>query len=234
LICIYLPDLSPETELFQVIGDEYIHLRAFRANPGDLILVSNGKGLLIEAEIISSDKKKIEIRKTVIKCNLNENPNLISIAVGILENRDRFEFALEKSVESGISCFIPLLAEFSNKKRINSERLKSKAIAAIKQSNQAFLPDIYESITLSELMMLFKDFDSIIVCDGNGESLESMNIEGSILILVGPEGGFSDKELKMLRDTGKCKLLKLGTNILRTETAVTQVLGIINYHKSRT
>jgi 16S rRNA (uracil1498-N3)-methyltransferase len=228
LICIYLPDATADMDSYQVGGDEFKHLRAFRANQGDMILVSNGDGLLLQAEITGSDKKKIDIQKSRILINLKKNTNPISIAVGILENRDRLEFALEKSVESGISSFIPLLTEYSNKKHINSERLKSKAIAAIKQSNQAFLPKIEDHQTLPELVKQFNLYENIIVCDGNGDKFEGMKTDGRILILVGPEGGFSEKELQMLNETGKCKFLRLGVNILRTETAVTQVLGLLN------
>jgi 16S rRNA (uracil1498-N3)-methyltransferase len=184
---------------------------------------------MIRAELISFDKKQCEIQRISIISHLNVNPNKISIAVGILENRDRFEFALEKAVESGISSFIPLITEYSNRRNINQFRLRSKAISAIKQSNQAFLPAIEEIQTIDELLLRFGENNNIIVCDGSGERGEILISDGYTLILVGPEGGFSENELAKLRESGYCKFLNLGTNILRTETAVAQALGLINY-----
>jgi 16S rRNA (uracil1498-N3)-methyltransferase len=229
--CIYYPELNRTSKEVTISGKQAYHLKALRLNVGDSLFLTNGKGVLAEVLIIKIQKDNY----TIDVKNINENYGELSVALGlaipILDNRERFEFALEKAIELGISDFYPIITKYTQKKIINIERLKQKAIAAIEQCKRSVLPNIHEPIRLQELLKLNSPYEQFIISDMDGEYLQD-NVPSTplrmSLIFVGPEGGFSDDELELFHSDARCSFIKLSSRRLRAETAAITVLGIIS------
>lgn len=224
--CIYLPELSLNETFIKIPDSEFRHIRALRLKKNDNIMITNGKGIICLASINKLIKNECVIEiKTIIEENNCELNRKISLAIGILQDRDRFEFALEKAVELGISEFIPLITDFTQKNKINLERLQSKAIAAIKQCKRSVLPRIHQPVKLDEDLKF--NYDCIILADIGGFKPKLEENYKSILYVVGPEGGFSDRELAIFLKKNTIRW-NLGNRRLRAETAAIVGLSYLN------
>lgn len=223
--CIYLPNLDDKSFTLDISESESQHLKALRIKDGERILITNGKGKMCIAKIYKDDKYKFNaIVENFFDDFYNETKKRIGLGIGILNDRERFEFALEKAIELGISDFYPLITDYTQKKIVNSQRLKQKAISAMKQSKRSVLANIYEPIKINDINKL--NFEKIIVADENGNKPILYMDATSILLLVGPEGGFSSNEIKLLENQNAEKW-KLANRRLRSETAAIVALSFL-------
>jgi 16S rRNA (uracil1498-N3)-methyltransferase len=213
--CLYNPDFDENSSSIILSDEEHKHTKALRLKPGDEVLITNGKSISAKCRMIDFSKTQSEFKIIKIFENFNEKEIKLSVALGLLDTKDRFEFALEKCIELGIKEFIPLISDYSSKKRPNISRLETKAIAALKQSKRSSLPKIHEPIELNDLLK--KNNSQIILCDENGNS--DFNKTLNPLLLVGPEGGFSNQEISLIKSKN-ANLLSLGSSRLRAETAL--------------
>ena len=215
-------DLVRENE-FIIEGDEFHHsVNVMRNKPGDIIFVTNGEGLILKSEIISIKKDQLISRIIERKQYENKAKN-IWFCIPILKNPDRLKFAIEKCVELGITNFILFTSKHTIPKKINPEKFKKTALAAMKQSLRAFLPKILSST-----------FDDIIKLDGkpilfhqNSNQIFDGNYEKDKLsyFLFGPEGGIDNDELKSVKESNH---YSLSYNRLRSETAIIKCASLLN------
>jgi len=198
--------------------------RSFRKNIGDLIRITNGEGLLCEAEIVEKGKN---IKVKVISRIIHEPDKLsIHVAISPLKNISRFEWFVEKATELGISQITPVISRYSEKKKINKERLERIIISSMKQSNQCYKPIIND----------VEDYISFISNNNDEKILANMKTDNkldkgfiksnNICLMIGPEGGFSDKEIIQALESN-VKEITLGKNRLRTETAAIYSISAI-------
>ena len=201
-------------------SEESKHIvKVLRKKNGDQISVTNGQGLQWDGEITHSNKKVIA-RKVNSILHKNKVPKL-HIAIAPPKNIDRMEWFLEKSTEIGISQITPLICDHSERKVIKDLRMKKILIGAIKQSNQFYLPQINPICDYKKFMENnFLEIKMIAHC-GKGIKKELHKIEkiqSPLLILIGPEGDFSEKEIEIARANSFIEI-SLGNKRLRTETA---------------
>ncbi len=222
--CLYLSDLDINQNEIIIDNEEFHHLKVLRINQEEKILCSNGKGTIAELQIKEITNKKATAKITNYKF-IPKNKNKLGIALGILDNKDRFEFALEKCVELGVSDFYPIISKFSQKKYVNLNRLELKSISALKQSKQYWKIKIHQPILLKDIFKT--DFDNFYFADLNSNSKVDYK-SGDNIIIIGPEGGFSDEEIQLLYSNQICSFT-LGHNILRAETAAICSISIFNY-----
>ena len=142
------------------------------------------------------------------------------------------EWLVEKNVEMGIDEISFMQCQTSERKNINTERIEKIAVSAMKQSQQAWLPVIHPLKPFREIIQHQADQKFIGHVDAsNPHHLKALaQPKKKYLILIGPEGDFSNEELELAQKNGFEKI-KLGTNRLRTETAgmvACQVLHLIN------
>lgn len=226
--CIYLPELNETKIYYSISGTEAHHLKVIRINTGDTILVTNGKGIsaLANMERISKENYSATIKE--FYKNIGELDFNVGLAIGILNNRDRFEFCLEKCVELGITDFYPLITDYSQNNKINIERLKNKSISTLKQCKRSVLPTIYNPISIIELLEKANRYDRIIIADESGiVPTKKQEIISNTFIFIGPEGGFSDKEIELFFNFSSSKNIikwNLGNRRLRAETAA--IIGV--------
>ena len=198
--CIYIERLEMLSGKFEIPDAESRHLKALRIDSGNYILASNGKGLICKLLIERAGKNQFYGTAIESYPNSGEANRHIAVALGMLDDRNRFEFALEKSIELGASQFIPLISEFAVKSKLSLERLHSKAIASIKQCKRAKLPEITEPVKFIDLLNNSQGYDSIILADENGSQPSAAELGNRVLLIVGPEGGFSSHEHKKFEE----------------------------------
>ncbi len=198
--------------------------KSFRKNVGDNIRVTNGLGCLCNAEIIERGKKiKVKI-KSIKKF---EAPNLsIHIALSPLKNISRFEWFVEKATELGINQITPLICEYSEKKKINAERLERILISSLKQSNQFFKPEINSINTFESFILNNKDQLFMANLKTSNKLSKKLFTKPNICLIIGPEGGFSEREIDLAKKQD-IKEVTLGRSRLRSETAAIYGMSII-------
>ena len=198
--------------------------RSFRKNIGDQIRITNGKGLLCEAEILEKGKN---IKVKVVSSILHEPDKLsIHVAISPLKNISRFEWFVEKATELGINQITPITSRYSEKKKINTERLERIITSSIKQSNQFFIPKINPIIPFSSFVLNNDEEKIMANLKTNNTLKKELFTTNSICLLIGPEGGFSDEEINLARENN-IKEITLGNNRLRSETAAIYTISAL-------
>ncbi|NBT16736.1 MAG: 16S rRNA (uracil(1498)-N(3))-methyltransferase [Chitinophagia bacterium] len=188
-----------------------------RMQVGESILLTDGKGLEVEAEITKADKKTLELKKR--KSTRHDPPvQQIILAISLLKNATRFEWMLEKATEIGITAFYPLLAERTERQHFRGERLRQILISASMQSGRFHFPVLHEPISLTSLVDIDFSGNKYIAHCMQGEKQVLRRQEGNQTLLIGPEGDFSPTELDMALAKG-FQPVTLGNTRLRTETA---------------
>jgi 16S rRNA (uracil1498-N3)-methyltransferase len=202
-------------------AEESRHLaKVLRLNDGEIVHVIDGKGIRFKCTIISANPKKA-LLKIDSKEEINEFFGL-SIAAAPTKNLNRWEWFLEKSTEIGIDAIFPINTYHSERKVLKRERQERILISAMKQSYKATLPTLSEIEKFDKLIkQKFEGQKFIAHCYENipKEALKSVfNKRENALILIGPEGDFSELEVNKAIGVGFIPI-SLGQSRLRTETA---------------
>lgn len=217
----YNADIKNTDSFFTFDKEESKHIvKVLRKQENDKIFITNGLGFLFISEITIASEKKCEVKITEIQSFEVSKYNL-HIAVAPTKMNDRLEWFLEKATEIGIQEITPIICEHSERKVYKIDRAEKIIQSAMKQSNQFFLPKINEPIS-------FKDFIKNTDCENKfiAHCVESerKQLKNSIIpnqkyvILIGPEGDFSEKEIELAISNNYQPVL-LGNTRLRTETA---------------
>lgn len=210
--------------------DESKHcVRVLRHGIGDQIHILDGCGSHYKGSIS-------EAGKTVVISNLElvrseENPAChIHIAVAPTKSGDRIEWMLEKLVEVGVHKISFVQTENGERPRVNMERMMKKALSAMKQSGNLWLPEISDSVKLPDLISTETAKTRYIAHCYNEERtvLSSAIKTTSVVLLIGPEGDFSMQEVSLAKEQGFTPF-SLGKNRLRTETAAVVGCTLINH-----
>lgn len=221
--CFFDPTLESNSRELSLDGDELHHLHVLRVKKGDRFLVSNGRGLRALVRLISFDHAHAHCIVEHLEWMPGELPFRLTLAVGILLARDRFEWLVEKCTELGVARIIPIIGDYSQKGDIlRIDRLYTKAVAALKQSQRSVLPSIEEPQRIEELLEATQDTVVVCVPDGRAPSVPRCDLT----IVVGPEGGFSPRELECLA-AGNIEAWSLGRLRLRSETAAIAATSIV-------
>ena len=135
-----------------------------------------------------------------------------------LIKKDKFEWVLEKCTELGVSKFIPIISERSEKKGLNIERARKIIKEASEQSERGLMPEICEPISLEDVLV---DLNcEAIALHLSGERFDSskLNNISKLGLFVGPEGGWGENDIELFKKSN-VELITLGSQVLRAETA---------------
>ena len=223
--CLYLPELADDDKKAVITGDEAKHCKALRLSREDRIFISNGKGYRATGRLINFDKKNYEFQIINGENNPGELPFRLALAIGLLDDKGRFEFALEKATELGVHEIIPFKSDFSQNSKLRSNRSAAKLIAAMKQCRRSVLPQLHKLADFNDIFEIMKG-SLFIACDIEGEKPGLPRKIRDVTNIIGPEGGFSDSELQVLEN--KCRIWKLSDIRLRSETAAVSCLAVLN------
>jgi len=209
--------------------------KVLRKKSGDLIQITDGLGNHYEGELTDVNPKKCGFKITSIK--FRKKPYYsIHIAIAPTKNLDRIEWFVEKAVEIGIDKITFIQTAFSERKHIKINRIKKKAISAMKQSVRVYLPEISEMVNLNAFLKTAQGdqkFVAHLEGDETKHLLDEAKASQNYVILIGPEGGFSDDEISKIKEND-FDIVKIADYRLRTETAgvvACATLNDINYHK---
>jgi 16S rRNA (uracil1498-N3)-methyltransferase len=201
--------------------EEYVHCcKVLRKRVGDSIAITDGLGQSGMAVIDSISKKSAQL--TIQSISKNEVPhNNYTIAIAPPKNRSRWEFFVEKSVEIGVHHIIPLKTKNSERIKINIDRSKKIIRSAAIQSMQHYHPSITDTISFSNLMEMAQQYDLRYIAHynpDNNDLRQEIIQKQSVIILVGPEGDFTEEELNNATQNDFITV-NISNNRLRTETA---------------
>ena len=145
----------------------------------------------------------------------------LHIAIAPTKKMSRFEWFVEKAIEIGVTSITPMICSYSERKSLNYSRLEKISISAMKQSLQTYLPEIKPIVEFKDYIKSNNsDYKYIAHCKkSNTEHLSGIIVKkNSSNIIIGPEGGFTNKEISFAIDSDY-KVVSLVNNRLRTETA---------------
>jgi 16S rRNA (uracil1498-N3)-methyltransferase len=225
----YGPDLAPSDATVTLGGEEHHHLaRVLRMTRGQSILVVNGRGLIVSAEIEAIDANSTTARVSRVESHRPEPVPLV-LSLGLLP-RGPMETALTQCVEAGITGWVPVIAERCHVRgsgERNEARWTRVAIAAMKQSGRGWLPVIEAPVKPAGLVARFAAFQRVILADAGAADLVDGNAAPApTLALVGPEAGFTDAELARFVESGACPA-GLSAQRLRAETAAVVLVSML-------
>ncbi len=222
---------------FTVTGDDMHHLvRVVRIKKGEIIRVStaSGNNYLCSVSDILDKELLVDVTEQV---NSTELSNKIYLFQAIPKG-DKMETIIEKTVELGVYEIIPVqmkncIVKLDDKKKKNKlSRYQTVALTAAKQSKRSIVPNIHEVLSFKEAMEYAANLDLLLLPyeSKNGmkdtyDVINGLQKEQSVGIFIGPEGGFDESEIELVKD--KCKLISLGKRILRTETAAICSLSML-------
>jgi len=229
---------TPIKALHTIEDSEIIHhvSRVLRSEVGDVFVLCDLNSQCFEVKIQTITDKKITVERQY-EIKPQRHPINITLAQALIR-KERFETVLQKATELGVETFIPLkcrrsvvkLTQENTDKKL--KRFAKIAQEAAEQSRREHLMSVMAPRTIDTLD--FSAYDHVIVAyEGELSTqtkhvLKSFNHGQNILILIGPEGGFSPEEITSLKDKG-AKSISLGPRILRSETAAIYVLSAISY-----
>lgn len=227
---VYLPKLQIENHRARIDGDEHRHLAVARVGPAETIEIFDGKGGVWRAVVETAGKRGIVAR--VIESRTAEpDPVELILALAMIRT-GALELALEKSVETGVTRIVPFMAERSNAlPGGRHERWMRILIEAAKQSKRYYLPLLDQPATFDQVLAL-PAASKIMFAERAGGSLKSALAGSPVLYLIGPEGGWTDRELLRASDSG-FHAVSLGAAILKAETAAIVGTALIRYELGR-
>jgi 16S rRNA (uracil1498-N3)-methyltransferase len=225
----FSPDIRIGDFVFNREESKHIS-RVLRKKNGDELHLTNGKGYIFAGKIIDDNPSKCLVHLSGSKLIHKNKPFYLHIAVAPTKNMGRFEWFLEKATEIGIDEITPIACDHSERIHINAERLEKVMIAALKQSQQFWLPKLNPLRPLKEMLKdAFNGQKFIAYVDPeNLLSLKSACIpKQDSIVLIGPEGDFSIDEVNSAI-SARYLQISLGENRLRTETAAIVACHTIN------
>ncbi|GEM_PF-2201766 len=216
-----------ETEIqnkeFLEIEDKKIQHRikkVYKLKPGDTIFfVGNDlyEGIYVLIDPSTWKFKRVECYKRSLL-----PPREVNLFLSFIR-KNNFELILEKASELGVKRVIPLITERSSWSTTEvSKRWEKILHSSLEVSEWGYLPEIGTPIKVKDLPQ------NCFILEKDGEVLDVKNIKDPINIVVGPEGGFSDKEKKIFEEKD-CKIISLGKITLKTETAIFVILSLLNF-----
>ncbi|MCK5882237.1 MAG: 16S rRNA (uracil(1498)-N(3))-methyltransferase [Bacteriovoracaceae bacterium] len=208
-------------------GDRAKHLiKSIRINEGEELLLMDGKGTVAKATVTEILKKQVVL--TIASTRFVPKEKEIDLLI-CLPKKDAFEEIVRGAVEMGISKIIPAYSEFSQGKFKPSERYDRIIESGIIQSNNAHGPILSAAIDLTDLENISSFYDKIIYFSSRkGDALSLSGDEKKILLIIGPEGGLSEEEEKILAEHKKAETIHIPCPIMRAPTAFNVGVGYLH------
>lgn len=204
-------------------AEESAHaVRVLRLGAGAIVRLVDGRGNLHEARIVDPSPRgcRVEILNTF--ADFGHRATGVTVAVAPTKNADRLEWFLEKATEIGLRAVVPIECANSERRVLKPERAAKVLVSAMKQSLKAYLPELQPLTPVDQVFD--RPFDGVKLiahCRAEGVRIpitEALPAGRDALILIGPEGDFTSREVARARANGFIEV-SLGESRLRTETA---------------
>ncbi len=224
-----------------VITDQQAHqiLRVLRLRAGDHIIVLDNEGWEYEVVLAAINKSQLTFEVIDKRQAKGEPQTRITLYQSMLA-RDKFEWVLQKCTEVGVWRFIPVITRRSLVRKSDTfgpaklERWQRIITEAAEQSHRGLIPEINRPIGFKECISQLSEFDLVLIASLSEDSKPLGKFTGdcgkpkNIAILIGPEGGFTDDEIRLACENGAAAI-SLGPRVLRTETAAVVASALVLY-----
>jgi len=220
----FIGDFAPEGNYLEIRDEELINqMRSvLKLKPGEEVILADGRGSELTATIKSFHPKFIALTVGEKRQNSNDPAAAVILYCSLLK-KENFEWVAEKATETGARGIVPVISDRTVKLNLNIGRLRKIVKEAAEQSGRGFLPEVSEIIGFDEAVEQSKDNELNIFFDPKGKAFEkpqwfSMYGEKRIGVFIGPEGGWTDREIAAAA-ANDFQIVSLGKLVLRAETA---------------
>ncbi len=235
----FFVDILPAGDEYTLTGENAKHIGiSLRARVGEQLLLGDNSGNECICEIVGfSGGKESDVFVRVLSRQRSQTEPKVKVTLfQCLPKGDKLETVIQKAVELGANEIIPVQSEncvvkhdYKTAKKKN-ERYRKIAEEAAKQSRRGIIPEVYETVSFEKMQSMLKNYENRLFLYEKGgiplrEALEQKT--QTIACVIGPEGGFSQREAELLGEL--CQTVTLGKRILRTETAPLCVLSAIMF-----
>lgn len=214
----------PNKGIVRLSKEESRHLKVKRHFNDEKICLFDGKGKVAVCKIIGKEEVSID------HLHEFENDAILTIATAIPKG-DRLDFMLQKLTELNVAKIILMKTKYSvvEPKDSKQDRLKRILIEACKQCKRAWLPELSKITNFADVLKDKSNYDNKIILEQGNTKLNADNSKSTsgTLVLIGPEGGFTEEELSQAEKSGFTKA-SISKNTLRIETAAIAVCAILN------
>ncbi len=219
-------DLRNDTVVITNSLDVNYLSNVMRKKSGDKFLAFNQRDGEYLVEITSVNNKKITLTAIEKIRDYKEEPELNLIFAPI--KNSRIDFLLEKATELGVSKLIPIRTKHTVVDKINLNKWHIYVKEAAEQCGRISVPEIMPLQDLEKFLSSWPEEKIILLCNEREvKSSLAKSFGAEVAIMIGPEGGFSEQELKSLLSKKFIKSVHLGERILRAETAVCYALSVM-------
>lgn len=219
--------------LFVLEGAENKHLaEVLRAKKGDRVLLCTGDGFDYEYEIVGFSRSSTTLEYKSERLNTSEPELFLTVYFSMLKG-DKSELVVQKLTELGVKRIVPFISEFSVSRPDKTDRLARAALEACKQCGRAVIPEVSGILSFKEMLdSLDKHEKTVFAYEDISKSSKTISdyLSGSekdVALIIGPEGGFSEKEYRAIAFEKSIEPVSLGRRILRAETAAIAATAVI-------
>lgn len=213
-------------------GDRATHYlrNVLRLEAGAKVLAFNGRHGEWEARLAVPSKREIKL-EILHKTRPQPQASPLHYAFAPIKHA-RLDFVVQKAVELGAGRLTPVITQHTQVARVNTERMRANVIEAAEQCGVLAVPETDEVIDFPDWIAGIDSDRVVVFCDEDAEISDPLRAlqaapEGPLTLLVGPEGGFHEKERETLLARGRVIRLSLGPRILRADTAAVAALAIL-------
>lgn len=220
-----------DLDYYSLSSEESKHcIKVLRMGVGDTLMLTDGNGTLCKAKIITASPKECEV-EIVERKHEEQKPYRLHIGVAPTKNSARIEWFVEKAVEIGVDRITLLVCDHSEREKQNTERLQKIIDSAMKQSLKAYRPALEGPMPILDFIRQADEACKMVCyCDGDERHTmhEAYQKGRDAVVLIGPEGDFSQKEISTALELG-FQPVTLGSCRLRTETAALYAVTAVNF-----
>jgi len=228
----YCPQLDPDKVQFDLPDAVHRHaIQVLRMKPGGVIRLFDGAGREFEASLTEVEKRRSQVKLGEACHQISDSPLQITLLQGISRG-ERMDFAIQKAVELGVRTIVPVITERCNV-QLSRERAQKRIahwqgvlVSACEQSGRSYLPELAEVTSLEQAMSSVNDELRLVLDPEATTGFHDLSKPSALTLLIGPEGGLSDTEIQQAQTDG-FTALQFGPRILRTETAATAALAVV-------
>lgn len=219
-----------EKEQISLTNPELLHQmsKVFRFKAGDTVILFDDTGRENVCEITLLTKKVAEFMVKESREGLASPAQKVTMYLSLIK-KDNLEWVLQKGTELGVARFVPIISERSEKKDINMERARKIVVEATEQSGWASVPEIAEPVSLVSLLEnTDQTMETLVAFHTEGVAFKKDLLANKKLlgVLIGPEGGFSEKEIALFQSKN-IPVYSLGQQTLRAETAGVAIASLL-------
>ncbi|MEM6338455.1 MAG: RsmE family RNA methyltransferase [Pseudomonadota bacterium] len=186
---------------------------------------------LVTVKEINRASLQVEVDSQIREVNQEKD---LELALCIIK-QDRMIEAIKSAVQLGVTRIIPLISNRTQYKQISREKIQKCIIQSVQQSERFAVPALEQELSLSDFCEKYNNQQIIFACESESEDNKISNIDmiqDKPIILIGPEGGFNNQEIAMVRSMSKAEPVSLGRTVLRAEVAVASALACVSMIRS--